>query len=191
VSMPTAVSAPHSKASTAVTLMDATFNGSSDGFYFVEYCAGDGNYVDGYREDGGVLTVAFGGLLTTEPLTDMAGGWFRQFFLNQTSDLTVGIVYQLEIGIGQSASQFVQAQFGLDGTYLGKTAAVNYLAALHGTGIGESDAIGFELATLSIPSVPAGTHTIVLGGYANEMTAQNDTAWVRFDTVTVTATAKT
>jgi hypothetical protein len=104
--MPTAVSAPHSKASTSVTLMDATFNGSSDVFYFVEYCAGDGDYVDGYREDGGVLTVAFGGLLTTEPLTDMAGGWFRQFFLNQT----VGIVYQLKIGIGQSASHGPQAQ---------------------------------------------------------------------------------
>jgi hypothetical protein len=172
-----------------VTLIDATFSdGSSDGFYFVEYCAGDGDYVEGYREDSGVLTVALGGLIT-EPLTDMAGGWFRQFFLNQTSDVTVSIVYQLEIGIGQGASQFVQAQFGLDGTYIGKTAAVNYLAELHGTGIGESDAIGYELATLSIPSVSAGTHTIVLGGYANEMNAQDSMAWVRFDEVMVTATA--
>jgi hypothetical protein len=130
------------------------------------------------------VTVALGGL-GNSTVIDISGGWRRQFSLNQTSDVTVFIVYQVEIGLWQNESQFVQALCSLDGNLLGKNATVDFLAELHGNGT--STTIGYEMITLSVPSVPVGAHTIAIGGYANQRNAQHEMAWVRFDMVMVTA----
>lgn len=177
--------------------IDAEFTaGSLDGFVYADNLfrgtRESSKFADGYsdttpdRHD--VLTVQLGGVNDGE-IQGMSGGWQRQFSLTQKSDVTIHLVFQIEIASEFEAEEFSQALCSIDGTLHGSDSTGIYLGQLAGNGDnnGGNMMTGFEMVTLQVPNLAVGSHTIVVGGYLERKTTADEVAWIRFDSVKVTS----
>ena len=173
--------------------MDAKFSGnSSDGFTYkdgtfrgtsnaTQYADGGTQTTDDGRD---VIFVRLGGI-DTDTVNEISGGWSRIFSLNRRSNISISIVFQLEVAHEFDIMEISEALCSLDGQIL-RNGAFEYLAQLTGNGFGGS-AIrdGFRQVNLNATNVESGNHTLVVGGHLTSKSYDDEVTYIRFDSVKV------
>ena len=182
-----------SAAGGGVTLIEAHFDVNEDGFVFernvfrtpgaadtVAYESGIRRATGGFT--GGALSVALGGI-DNFTRTNMSGGWSRSFTLASPATLTLTLRYNLTQSPHYEADENSQMLVSLDGQLYG-TAPNDFVARVVGNGNGgPSITTGWQLVTVTIPNVAAGTHTLRIGGFNNQKTARDESTEVLVDDV--------
>ncbi len=174
----------------APALVDAHFDASADSFVYQDdafrgtaqpaYASGAHVLTGGFS--GGALKVSLGGLNNTTVL-NMSGGWSRSFTLASPSTLTLSFRYNLTQSANYEADEFSQMLVSFDGQLYG-TVPNDYVARIVGNGNGGSViSTGWQLFTVTIPNVPAGSHTLTLGGFNNRKNRFDESTDILIDDV--------
>jgi hypothetical protein len=146
------------------------------------------NYAEGGTEvtsDGrDVVFVKLGGIDDAN-VNGISGGWSRDFYLDKTNNLTISIVFQLEVARAFEATEISEVLCSLDGNIV-KNGAVEYLARLSGDGdLPGFKKTDFSRVNLTATNIAAGNHTLVVGGYLTRKTYRDEVSFIRFDEVQV------
>jgi hypothetical protein len=175
-----------------VTIFSANFNVGPNNFTYLDNVfrgATQSNYASGARISaggfsGGALRVVLGGVNDTI-VNGMSGGWRRTFTLSKASVVTLSFRYSLDQGADYESDEISQVLASLNGVLVG-TSPADYVAQVAGNGNGGSGTVtGWRLFSKSLGTLPAGTHTLTLGGYNNRKTTITERTLVTIDDVTV------
>jgi hypothetical protein len=182
-----------SGAGTAVTVIEAHFDVNEDGFIYADSlfppvgAADTDAYESGVRVatggfSGGALRVALGGL-DNNTRNNMSGGWSRSFTLPAPATLTLTLRYKLTQSPHYESDENSQMLISVDGQFYG-TPPNDYVSRVDGNGNGGPPlTTGWQLATVTIPNVAAGTHTLGIGGFNNQKTSRDESTEVLMDDV--------
>ena len=95
--------------------------------------------------------------------------------------------YNLDQGPDYESDDLSQVLASVDGVLIG-TPPADYVAQVAGNGNGGSSiGTGWQLFQRSLGTLPAGTHTVILGGYNNKKNSSSERTTILIDDVTVTA----
>jgi Ca2+-binding RTX toxin-like protein len=145
----------------------------------------DGGYIGAGGFSGGALRVFLGGLDNVAVL-GMSGGWERQITLTEASEVSVTFRYQLTHSGHHEIDEYAEVMMSVDGVLYG-SGANDYVARITGDGDGGPDlTTGWQSFTIDVGVLAAGTHSVVIGGYANKKTFNDEFAEVLIDDVTIT-----
>ena len=125
-----------------------------------------------------IFGVTTGGVNSSN-VANMSGGWYRNFDLASAAPATVTFNYRLT-GNGLDSSEFGQLLVSINGVL--KT--IPYDAQVGGTGA--TMTTGWQSATVSLGSLPAGTHVITIGVFQTRKTGTDETAVLQLDDVVLT-----
>jgi hypothetical protein len=174
-------------------LFTADFNSGTDGFSYSDNTfrgASQSNYASGSRVgsggfSGGALSVVLGGS-NGNSITNMSGGWARTFTLAQPAAVVVSFRYNLTMGADYDADEYSQVLASVDGALHGNPPN-DYIAQLVGNGNGGPDlSTGWQLFQVSVGTLQAGTHTLIVGGFNNKKTSPSESTTILIDDVSVT-----
>jgi hypothetical protein len=154
------------------------------------------DYANVYYEQTGdnrdVITVELGGVDGFNRSL-MSGGWQRSFALWQKSDITITILFQLQIDKNFEPEEYTKVLCSFDNRLVSRE-SIDYLAMLAGDGNGGKDRfIDFPSVPvdLSVKDLKGGNHTIAVGGFLSGKTQRAERSWIRFDRVRIiSSTAK-
>jgi hypothetical protein len=174
-------------------LVQAGFNNGIDGFAFLPdafrgtnqpaYSAGAWSGTAGVS--GGGLQVSLGGL-DNEIVQDISGGWSVSFNLASAATVNVQYWYKLTQSSEYEAEECSQVLVSLDGTLHG-AGSNDYVTQICGNGNGGSnETSGWQLFSFELP-LAAGSHILVVGGYNNQKSWDNEWTEVLIDEVLVEA----
>ncbi|MCP3934569.1 MAG: hypothetical protein GY708_04260, partial [Actinomycetia bacterium] len=163
------------------TYSDDTFNGSSQPLY------ADGSYVPAGGFVGGGLQVVLGGV-NDDDINDMSGGWQQTFNLASATETTLSFRYNLTQAENYESNEFSQVLLTVDGTLVGEPPN-SYIAQITGDGNSAPPlTTGWQQFTVDLGLLPAGNHTIVIGGYNNLKTFADESTEILLDDVLVEVT---
>lgn len=171
-------------------LLETGFAGGPDGFSYVDDCFRATNapaYCDGVHQANGgfvdgALEVTLGGLDDADIL-NMSGGWTIDFDLADDTEVTLSFLYELTMTSEYESDEYAQFLLSLDGVLIGN-GSNDYLAQIAGNGNGGSaTSTGWVSVELDLGLLPAGTHTLALGGFNNKKTLADESTVVRIDDV--------
>ena len=175
-----------------VTIFSANFTTSADGFGYLDntfkgttqsnYASGSWVASGGFT--GGALRVNVGGV-DKNAITGMSGGWRRAFALAAPATVTLSFRYNMNQGSDYESDDISQVLASVNGVL--KSAGVgDWIAQLNGNGNGgPAITTGWQLVTIDLGVMPAGTHTIILGEYNNKKNSKSELTTVLIDDVTV------
>ena len=175
-----------------VTVFAANFNSSSESFAYVDNtfrgttqtAYAEGSRISSGGFTGGALRVYVGGV-DKKPITNMSGGWRRTFSLAAPATVTLSFRYNMNQGIDYESDEISQVLASVNGVLL-PGAAGDWVAQLNGNGNGGSAiTTGWQLVTLELGVLPAGAHTLILGGFNNKKDAKSELTTILIDDVTV------
>jgi hypothetical protein len=130
------------------------------------------------------LRVYVGGV-NKQAITNMSGGWRRTFTLSAAATVTLSFRYNLNQGPDYESDELSQVLASVDGV-LRSAGTGDWIAQLNGNGNGGSAiTTGWQLVTLDLGVMPAGTHTIILGGFNNKKDSKSELTTILIDDVTV------
>jgi hypothetical protein len=197
---PLMVPVPVPMSSVAPSLVfDANFTNTTtlDQFLYADdifFSTNQPDYANGDYERTGdnrdVITVELGGVDGSHRF-NMSGGWQRSFTLGQKSDITITILFQLQIDKNFEPEEYTKVLCSVD-TRLVSRDSIDYLAMLAGDGNGKKDRfIDFPSVPvdLSVKDLEAGNHTIAVGGFLSGKNQRPETSWIRFDRVRIISSA--
>jgi hypothetical protein len=155
------------------SLFDVHFNTDADGFAYQddvfrgsnEPGYASGAYIGSGGFTGGALRVALGGI-NSQNITNMSGGWHRNFTLGVPTSVTLTFRYRLTETDAYETDEFSQMLVSIDGVLHG-IAPNDYIAQVVGGG---PTTTGWQLVQMNLGTLAAGTHTVTLGGYNNQKT---------------------
>ncbi len=185
-----------SNVSTPSTVVESSFDGGADGFAYADDTflgTSQPNYANGFYASGsgftgGGLRVDIGGM-DGALVTDMSGGWSRSFTLPSSVSVSLSFRYNMTQGNGYESDEFTQVLLSIDGTLVGQ-APNSYVAELIGDGNGGPPiSTGWQQFTVNLGILPAGQHTIVIGGYNNKKSQPAEIVAILIDDVLVTSEA--
>jgi uncharacterized repeat protein (TIGR01451 family) len=169
-------------------LIDAHFDIDSDGFGYADdlfrattqpnYASGEQLAAGGFT--GGALKVLLGGINGSN-IQKISGGWQRSFVVAAAAPTTLTFRYKLSI-TGLKSDRFGQMLVSLDGVQYGVPPNTYVAQLLGGTG-GVTATTGWQLVQIDLGSVPAGTHTLALGGYLSGKSGSSETSDILIDDV--------
>lgn len=176
----------------ATDALEAHFDTGHDGF---EYSADAfrGSAQPGYASgtlapssgfSGGALKLTLGGI-DDAVVSGMSAGWRRSFTLSQPAAVTLALRYNLTHASNYEEDEFSEVlvavgslQPGVDGS--------DYVARLAGDGNGgEMTTTGWQAFEVDLGTLPAGTHTLTVGGYNNKKTFNDEVTEILIDDVMV------
>jgi hypothetical protein len=174
-------------------LVDAHFDLGTDGFDYVDnafrgagqaaYASGSWSGAGGYR--GGALRVSLGGI-DNNAISGMSGGWRTTFTLPVPTKVVLYVRGNLTQSPSYEADEKSELLVSVDGVLRGASSG-DYLAQLVGDGnSGGAISTGWRLYSVSLGTLSAGPHTLVLGGYNSKKTEVSETTTVLIDDVLVT-----
>ncbi len=171
--------------SVAQTLLDADFDNGTDGFGYQDDAFGTSNpgYASGnvvFLGSDGIIRVILGNIDNAD-IFGMSGGWSHTFNVAATTgEATLSLNYRLLQASDYEADEFSNVQVWLDGNVIAT------LATFTGNGNGGSNQdTGEAFAEVSLGSLSAGNHTLVLGGFNNKKTFNNEWTQVFFNNVRI------
>ncbi len=173
------------------TLISAGFDTGADGFSYQDDAfrgTGQPGYASGSYEgsggySGGGLRVYLGAI-DSNVIRNMSGGWVQGFSLGSAATVTVSFRYNLRMSSEYESDEYGQVLVSLDGVLYGQGG--DSVAQMSGNGNGGStETTGWQQFQFSAP-LAAGSHTLVLGGYNNKKTYNNEWTEVLVDDVVVT-----
>jgi hypothetical protein len=160
----------------AFSYLDDAFRATSQPLY------ADGSYQAAGGYSGGGLQVILGGV-DDEIVTDISGGWQSSFNLAAPTAVRLSFWFKLTQSPDYESDETSQALVSLDGVLYG-LGTHDYLAVIYGNGNGGiSETTGWQLCTLDLGILPAGSHTLVIGGYNNQKTYNNEFSQVLIDDI--------
>ncbi len=198
--LPTAVNDAYTVAEDAVltvagtgsTVIASGFDSGAEGFSYVDDPFGtarpnnaSGTHDAAAGNPGGALRVELGRVNFSG---GFSGGWRHTFSLVAATTVRVTFDWRVATRGGLENDEFSAAVFDLNGTRYGSegTAPALFLGRIYGTGNGAPDIYSaWTPASFDIP-LPAGTHTLTLGGYGNKTTVNTEYTNQWFDNVMVT-----
>ncbi|MGH2569676.1 MAG: hypothetical protein ACRDGR_00530, partial [bacterium] len=167
-------------------VVDSRFDTHAEGFVYADDAfrgTGAATYASG-GWTGGVLQVMLGGLDDIVVL-GMSGGWSKGFTVDSADEVTISFRYQLTQAAGYEPDEYAEVLVALDGTPLG-TGGLDYVARVVGDGNdGLPTTTGWQTFTTSVGALPDGPHTLVIGGYGNKKTFNDETTEILVDDVQV------
>ncbi len=171
--------------STPQTLVDADFDNGTDGFSYQDDTFGTNNpfYASGnvvFLGSDGIIRVTLGGIDNAD-IFGMSGGWSHTFNVAAaTGEATLSLNYRLLQSSEYEHDEFSQALVKLDGV------TIATLKTFTGDGNGGPNKdTGEAFAEISLGSLSAGNHTLVLGGFNNKKTYNNEWTKIYYNNVTV------
>ena len=171
-------------------IFTADFNTDEDSFVYVDDTfrgTGEPDYADGVRVpaggvSGGALQVLLGNV-DDDDITDMSGGWEREFTLTEPTFVTLRFSYNLTQSADYEADEFSEVLVALDGALQGQNGN-DFIDRITGNGNGGGEqSTGFVQVELNLGLLEAGDHTITLGGFNNKKTFNNEETQILFDNV--------
>ena len=171
------------------TLISATFDSNDEGFSYSddifrstsEPSYADGAYTSTNGYNGGGLSIGLGGINSNDQY-GMSGGWEIDFTLSATSNITISFYYNLVFDSDYESDEYGEVLMSVDGTLYGN-GANDYIDRIYGDDSPITS--GWQIFTVTISSISAGSHTIAIGGYNNKKTSSNESMDIYFDQVTV------
>jgi hypothetical protein len=148
-------------------------------------------YLDGGTEttsdNRDVIYIRLGGI-DNSTIIGLSAGWSYRFTLPRRSNLTISILFELEVRQEFEAEEITDVLCSLDDQIL-LNGEVEYLARLSGNGQPGFITTGFQEVILTPKNVDPGNHTLVVGAHLTRKTFPDEVAVVRFDRVQVQASA--
>ena len=171
-------------------ILEAHFDAGSEGFSYVDdafrgthqagYASGAWVATGGFR--GGALRVDLGGIDNTA-VTGMSGGWQKTFTLSAPTKVTLYLRGILTQSPYYEADEKSELLISVDGVLFG-AAPNDFLAQIVGDGnTGGSISTGWRLYSLSLGTLGAGSHTLVVGGYNSKKTEATESTTLMIDDV--------
>lgn len=173
-------------------LLSANFDAGVDGFGYLDDAFREtsqpgyasGAYQPGNCLSGGCLQVFMGGL-DTEVIKGISAGWTKSFTLAATSDVVISFWYKLTQSSEYDLDEFSQVLVSLDGTLYG-AGMHDYAAQVNGNGNGGiPETTGWQFFAFSVENLPAGSHSLTIGGYNNQKSYTNEFTDILIDQVLV------
>ena len=175
-----------------VNILEAHFDLKEDGFVYVDdvfvgtsrpdYANGIWSGSGGFT--GGALQVTLGGI-DNEGILDMSGGWEKNFTLNNPTEVIISFRYNLTQSSDYESDEFSQVLVSVDGILYGQ-APNDYVDEIVGNGNGgDPQTTGWRLFQVNPETLSQGDHTLIIGGYNNKKTYNNETTQVLIDDVLV------
>jgi hypothetical protein len=174
----------------ANVLLEAHFTTGPDGFTYADdtfRATAQPAYASGARIasggfSGGALRVSLGGINEND-IVGMSGGWRISFTLPEAQEVGLSFRYRLTQTRDYESDERSELLASVDGTLLGTNGVI---APLVGNGNGGSSiTTGFQLFQQSLGVLPAGPHTLVLGGFNSQKTTASESTEVLVDDVLV------
>ena len=171
-------------------LFESHFDSGAEGFSYLDDAFRNTNeptFADGTHEpdqgfSGGGLRVILGGI-NDDDITDMSGGWTQSFTLAAPRELTLTFRYNLTQNGNFESDEYSEALLAVNGQLRGNGPNQS-LALITGKGDGNPDQFtGWTLVTEDLGTLPAGTHTLTIGGFNNKKTFNNEVTEILFDDV--------
>lgn len=175
-----------------VTVFSADFNRRTDRFTYVDDAFRGTRrpaYASGARvsrggHTGGALRVDVGGV-DNKSIANMSGGWQRSFTLDAPATVTLSFRYALNQGSDYERDEFSEVLVSVNGV-LYSTGPADWIAHVAGNGNGGRPVTtGWHLADVNLGLLPAGTHTLTLGGFNNKKSSTAERTTILIDDVTV------
>jgi hypothetical protein len=117
--------------------------------------------------------------------TGMSGGWTRTFTLTAPATLSLTFRYNMDAGSDYESDDLSQVLASLNGTLKG-VSPNDYVRQLVGNGNGGAAVTtGWQLVTIPLGTLPAGTHTLALGGYNNKKNGKSEETTILIDDVVI------
>lgn len=159
----------------------ADFDTDEDGFSYSDdtfrstsqpgYATGNRIASGGYS--GGALRVYIGNVNNSD-IDNMSGGWSRTVTLSNDASIRLSFRYSMDQGGDFESSEYTQVLVSVDGTLHG-TSPNDYVAQINGDGDGGPNRnTGWQLFQIDLGTLTAGPHTIVVGGYINRKTYNDE-----------------
>ena len=129
----------------------------------------------------GALAVTLGGVDAADITSGMSGGWAKSFSLAAPSHVTLEFHYRLSQTAGYENDEISQVLVSLDGTLV-QANGQDHTAQLRD---GVPATTDWQLYHVSLGALPAGTHTIRIGGHNNKKTDADERTDILIDDVIV------
>ncbi len=160
------------------TYQDDSFRGTSAGYY------ARGDWDSAYGDGGGGLRVLLGGR-DNSTVRGMSGGWQIDFTLDEARQVSISARVNLTQSSEYEDDEYSDALLSVDGALYGQ-GGEDYLARIVGNGNGGSArSTGWQTYQVDVGTLAAGTHRLVIGGYNNKKTYNNEATEVRIDGVVI------
>ena len=162
------------------TYVDDPFQGTPD----PDFSSGEVDPTGGFQ--GGALRVQTGGqnFFANFFSPESSGGWSREFTLEETALTTINFRYRLNVAGDFDNNEYGEAVLTVDGIRYGN-GPDNSLLRFNGSSDNQAESdSGWREASIEIP-LNAGTHTLVIGAYANRTTSETEVAQAWFDNFSI------
>ncbi len=180
--------------SVSTTVLEASFNTSTDGFNYSDdpflntnqpfYARGYRNIFDSAHSNS--LFIELGGVDHND-IFGMSGGWTKNFSLSKTSNLVLSFSYRIAQSSEYESDEFSQALISVDGSLYGLSPN-DYIYQIVGNGNGGGILTsGWQNVEVDLGSFSSGSHTLTIGGYNNKKTYSNELTIVVIDDVNLTS----
>jgi len=188
--IPTETPTPTQTPTPGAVLFSATFDTSQDGFTYADdtfrgtiqptYATGARLTSGGFS--GGALRVRVGGVNDND-INGMSGGWRRSFTLAAPTGLSLTLRLKVTQTANYESDESSDGLLSVDGVLVG-AGGTDRLSRVVGDGNGGSArTTGFLLHQLDLGTLPAGTHTITIGGYNSKKTLADESTDIVLDDV--------
>jgi hypothetical protein len=173
-------------------VLTADFNAGTNGFSYLDntfrgatqsaYASGSRVTTGGFT--GGALRVLLGGI-NDSAILGMSGGWVRTFTLSAPTSLVLAFRYKLDQGADYESDEISQVLASVNGALVAVPPG-DFVAQVAGDGNGGAAiTTGWRLVEIVLGTLPAGTHTLTLGGYNNKKTGTSERTTVLIDDVSL------
>jgi hypothetical protein len=176
----------------ATLILNVNFDQNNDGFSYVDdafrntsqFGYADGVWTDSGGFAGGALKITLGGI-DNKAISDMSGGWQRDFDLSSPAKVALSFRYKLTQTPEYENDELSQVLVSVDHILYGQTPN-DYVVQIRGNGNGgSSENTGWQLFEIDLGILDAGDHTLIIGGYNNKKTYKNESTEVLIDDVVI------
>ncbi|MGE0254525.1 MAG: hypothetical protein AB7N54_19020 [Alphaproteobacteria bacterium] len=169
------------------------FNGGDEGFDYIDnafrgtnqgsYASGNWDSNDGLGGSGDI-EVALGGV-NNNTINGMSGGWRLNFTTDGEGPAEVTFWYRLNANTAYESDEYSEVLVSIDGQLVG-AGNNDYVVR-----VSDGGDTGWQQITLDLGDLPAGSHSLILGGYNNRKTESAETTDIDFDNVTLSRSSTT
>ncbi len=157
---------------------DDAFRGTAQGAYASGAWIADGGHA------GGALQVRLGGI-DNAIVDGISGGWSAGFALAEAGPVRLSFWFILTQSPDYDDGECSEALVAVDGALYGVGAA-DFVARVCGNGNGGiAETTGWQLVSLDLGPLDAGSHTVAIGGYNNRKSYANEATEILIDDVIV------
>ena len=178
------------KNESASVILETHFDNNESSFSYLDDSFRDSSqprYADGVWSSsggftGGALKITLGGMDKAD-IIGMSGGWEKRFVLSSPTEVVLSFHYKLIQAPDYEDDEFSQVLVSVDQILYGD-AHNDYVVQTRGDGNGGSPAnTGWHFYEVNLGILEAGNHILIIGGYNNKKTYNNEYTEVLIDDV--------